>query len=179
MYKAILVVGPPGAGKGTQAKMIAKKFGYKHISAGEILRGLDKNTELGKKVFALIDKGNFVPAKLTVEIVLDHLETNFKQTDIFLLDGFPRNVTQAKLIKNKIEVTKVIAFTGRNSVFKERLMKRGQGRADDTKEVINHRFEVYKRETEPLLKHYGSQITHKINAEPSIKAIFKEVEKVI
>jgi len=179
MYKAILVVGPPGAGKGTQAKMIAKKFGYKHISTGEILRGLDKNTELGKKVFALIDKGNFVPAKLTVEIVLDHLETNFKQTDIFLLDGFPRNVTQAKLIKNKIEIIKVIAFTGRNSVFKERLMKRGQGRADDTKEVINHRFEVYKRETEPLLKHYGSQITHKINAEPSIKAIFKEVEKVI
>ena len=179
MQKAILVVGPPGSGKGTQAKLIAKKFGYKHVSTGDILRGLNRNTELGKKIFAIIDKGNLVPAKLTVEIVLDHLKTNLKSTDILLLDGFPRNVTQAKLIKNKIEVIKVIAFTGQNSVFKERLIKRRQGRADDNITVINHRFEVYKRETEPLLKHYGLQITHKINAEPSIKAIFKEVEKVI
>ena len=179
MYKAILVVGPPGAGKGTQAKLITKKFGYKHISTGEILRGLDRNTELGKKIFAIIDKGNLVPAKATVEIVLKYLNENINSTNIILLDGFPRNVTQAKLIKNKIEIIKVIAFTGRNSIFKERLMKRGQGRADDTKEVINHRFEVYKRETEPLLKHYSAQIIHKINAEPSIKDIFREVEKVI
>ena len=179
MQKAILVVGPPGAGKGTQAKMIAKKFGYKHISTGEILRGLDRNTKLGKKVFAIIDKGNFVPAKTTVDIVLKYFKENIKSTDIILLDGFPRNMVQAKLIEGKIKIIKVIAFTGRNSVFKERLMKRGQGRADDTKEVINHRFEVYKRETEPLLKHYGAQIIHKINAEPSIKDIFREVEKVI
>ncbi|RZD32137.1 MAG: adenylate kinase [uncultured DHVE6 group euryarchaeote] len=176
MQKAILVVGPPGAGKGTQAKLIAKKFGYKHISTGEILRGLDKNTALGKKVFSLINKGNFVPAKTTVNIVLNYIKSNKK---ILVLDGFPRTITQAKLIKNKIEIIKVIAFTGRNSVFKERLMKRGQGRTDDTNEVINHRFEVYKRETEPLLKHYGSQIVHKINAEPSITDIFREVEKVL
>jgi len=176
MQKAILVVGPPGAGKGTQAKLIAKKFGYRHISTGDILRKLNKNTTLGKKVFALINKGNFIPPKLAVQITLNYIKSNKK---ILVLDGFPRNVTQAKLIKNKIEVTKVIAFTGRNSVFKERLMKRGQGRADDTKEVINHRFEVYKRETKPLLKHYNSQIIYKINAEPSIKAIFKEVKKVI
>jgi adenylate kinase len=176
MQKAILVVGPPGAGKGTQAKLIAKKFGYKHISTGEILRGLDRNTPLGKKIFALINKGNFVPAKTTVDILLNHIKSNKK---MLVLDGFPRNITQAKLIKNKIEIIKVIAFTGRTSIFKERLIKRGQGRADDTKEVINHRFEVYKRETEPLLKHYGSQIVHKINAEPSIKDIFREVEKVI
>jgi adenylate kinase len=176
MQKAILVVGPPGAGKGTQAKLIAKKFGYKHISTGEILRGLDKNTTLGKKVFSIINKGNFVPAKTTVNIVLNYINSNKK---ILVLDGFPRNVTQAKLIKNKIEIIKVIAFTGRNSVFKERLIKRGQGRSDDTREVINHRFEVYKRETEPLLKHYSAQIVHKINAEPSIKDIFREVEKVL
>jgi len=176
MQKAILVVGPPGAGKGTQSKMIAKKFGYKHISTGEILRKLNKNSTLRKKVFALINKGNFIPPKLAVEITLNYIKSNKK---ILVLDGFPRNVTQAKLIKNKIDVIKVIAFTGRNSVFKERLMKRRQGRTDDTKEVINHRFKVYKRETEPLLKHYGAQITHKINAEPPIKDIFKEVEKVI
>ena len=114
-----------------------------------------------------------------MDIVLKYFKENIKSTDIILLDGFPRNVTQAKLIKNKIEIIKVIAFTGRNLVFKERLIKRGQGRADDTKEVINHRFEVYKRETEPLLKHYGAQIVHKINAEPSIKDIFREVEKVL
>ncbi len=176
MQKAILVVGPPGAGKGTQAKLIAKKFGYKHISTGEILRGLNRNTELGKKIFALINKGKFIPPKLAVQITLNHIKSNKK---ILVLDGFPRNITQANLIKNKIEIIKVIAFTGRNSVFKERLIKRRQGRADDNIMVINHRFEVYKRETEPLLKHYGLQITHKINAEPSIKAIFKEVEKVI
>ncbi|RZD32390.1 MAG: adenylate kinase [uncultured DHVE6 group euryarchaeote] len=176
MQKAIIVVGPPGAGKGTQAKLIAKKFGYKHISTGDILRGLNRNTELGKKLLSLINKGNFVPPKLAVQITLNHIKANKK---VLVLDGFPRNVIQAKLIKNKIEVIKVIAFTGRNSVFKERLIKRGQGRADDTVEVINHRFKVYKTETEPLLKHYGAQIVHKINAEPSIKAIFKEVEKVI
>jgi adenylate kinase len=176
MQKVILVVGPPGAGKGTQAKLIAKKFGYKHISTGDILRGLNRNTKLGKKVLSLINKGNFVPPKLAVQITLNHIKSNKK---ILVLDGFPRNVIQAKLIKNKIEVIKVIVFTGRNTVFKERLMKRGQGRADDTGEVINHRFEVYKRETEPLLKHYGAQITYKINAEPSIKAIFREVKKVI
>ena len=176
MQKAILVIGPPGAGKGTQAKMIAKKFGYKHISTGDILRGLNRNTKLGKKVLSLINKGNFVPPKLAVQITLNHIKSNKK---ILVLDGFPRNVIQAKLIKNKIEVIKVIVFTGRNSIFKERLIKRGQGRADDTVEVINHRFKVYKTETEPLLKHYGSQITHKINAEPSIEDIFKEVEKVI
>ena len=90
MYKAILVVGPPGAGKGTQAKMIAKKFGYKHVSTGDILRKLNKNSTLGKKVFALINKGNFIPPKLAVQITLNYIKSNKK---ILVLDGFPRNVT--------------------------------------------------------------------------------------
>lgn len=179
MYNAIVVVGPPGSGKGTQAELISKNFGYKHFSTGDIFRALDRKSELGKKVFSLIDTGHLVPPELTVKITMDYIQKNANEDEIIILDGFPRNVPQAKAAEGKIKVIKVLAFVGDLNVFKQRLLKRGQGRTDDTKEVIENRFKVYKRETEPMLNYYNSKIVNKINAEPSVEDIYKEVEKVL
>ncbi len=157
----MLIMGPPGAGKGTQGKEVAKEFGIPEVSTGAIFRSNVANqTELGKVVSAIMEKGELVPDSVTVDLVADRLA----QPDTapgFLLDGFPRTVPQAEaldgiLAKLGISLDAVLSLVVDGETLVKRMMKRAEieGRADDNEETIRRRFEVYTAETEPLLALY-------------------------
>ena len=157
----IILMGPPGVGKGTQANRIADKFGIIHLSTGDILRAeVDGDTDLGKKAKEFMDAGQLVPD----ELLLNMMENRLQQKDCnkgYLLDGFPRTIPQAKgleLILNKIhhKIDFVISLTADETVLVNRLVLRGKesGRSDDTEEVIKERQQVYWKLTSPLLDFY-------------------------
>jgi adenylate kinase len=153
----VVLVGPPGAGKGTQATTLSDKLGVPHISTGDLFRQhINAETELGQRVKGILDAGQLVPDELTIELVRERLAEPDTE-DGFLLDGFPRNVNQANLL-NKIlaerdeKLEAVIELQVDENDLVRRLLARG--RADDTEEVIRHRQQVYRSETEPLLDYY-------------------------
>lgn len=160
--KYYIIFGPPGAGKGTQAAPLAKKYNLKHISTGELLRSeIAEGTELGKKAKALIDAGHLVPDEV-VEGMIAQAFGKYKDVNGFLLDGFPRTFSQAMDLDEMLEsrdeeVTAVISLMIPDSVIKERIALRAQseGRADDTKdEVVANRIATYHAQTEPLIEYY-------------------------
>lgn len=153
----LLIIGPPGAGKGTQASKIAEAYGIPAISTGDIFRANIKGgTELGQRVQAIIESGELVPDSLTNEIVADRLQ----QEDAaggFLLDGYPRNVEQVHALDGMIEgdaLDAVVLLEADTDEVVARLLKRAEieGRADDTEEVIRHRQDVYAEQTAPLIE---------------------------
>lgn len=153
----VVLVGPPGAGKGTQAVTLSDKLQVPHISTGDLFRQhIGDGTELGRKVKGILDSGQLVPDELTIELVHERLA----QPDIengFLLDGFPRNVRQADLLSKILaesddKLDAVIELQVNEDILVQRLLARG--RADDTEEVVRHRQQVYRSETEPLLDYY-------------------------
>jgi adenylate kinase len=154
----LLIVGPPGAGKGTQATMIAERYGIPAISTGDIFRANIKNqTELGKQVEAIVSSGSYVPDELTNAIVADRLAEADAQGG-FLLDGYPRTVDQVHeldrvLAASEASLDAVVLLEADIDEVVQRLLKRAaeQGRADDTEEVIRHRQEVYVEQTQPLI----------------------------
>ncbi|MET0714397.1 MAG: adenylate kinase [Mycetocola sp.] len=155
----LLIVGPPGAGKGTQAKRIGDTFGIPDVSTGDIFRFHIKNgTELGLRVKAIVDAGDYVPDSLTNEIVTARLEEE-DAANGFLLDGYPRTIDQVHYLDALLEkkgqpLEAVIRLVADQEEIIARLSKRAleQGRADDTEEAIRHRQEVYARETAPLVE---------------------------
>lgn len=157
----LLIVGPPGAGKGTQASVIASTYGIPAISTGDIFRqNIADGTELGKKVDEIVSSGGYVPDSLTNEIVADRLQ----QSDAargFLLDGYPRTAEQVA------ELDRILAASGhaldavvqltadRDEVVKRLLIRaEQQGRSDDTEDVIRHRQDVYTEQTAPVIAEY-------------------------
>ena len=157
----LLIVGPPGAGKGTQATAIAETFGVPAISTGDIFRAnVRDETELGLQVKAIIEAGDYVPDSLTNALVADRLG----QADAaggFLLDGYPRTVQQVEFLDGLLAdqghaLAAVVQLVADRDAIVERLRRRAveQGRADDTEEAIRHRQDVYLRETAPLLDTY-------------------------
>lgn len=157
----LLIMGPPGAGKGTQAANIAKLFNIPHISTGDIFReNMKKETSLGLEAKTFYDKGLYVPDEVTNRIVEDRINWQDAQSG-FLLDGYPRTVEQVEfldkiLVKTSQKVDKVLELTIDIPVVVQRLIKRAQeqNRIDDTKEVITKRLEVYATSTAPLLAEY-------------------------
>lgn len=160
----LLIVGPPGAGKGTQAVRIAESYGIPAISTGDIFRANVKNaTPLGVKVKAILDSGDYVPDSLTNELIEDRLA----QPDAaagFLLDGYPRTADQVAFLDALLagkgeELTAVVQLVADRDEIVERLRKRAldQGRSDDTEDAIRHRQDVYLRETGPLIDEYGTR----------------------
>ena len=160
----LLIVGPPGAGKGTQAAFIGEAFGIPAISTGDIFRYNIKNeTPLGLKVKAIVDSGNYVPDSLTNEIVAERLEHEDAKNG-FLLDGYPRTLDQVTFLSELLEkqgrpLEGVVRLVADQDEIVGRLTKRAleQGRVDDSEEAIRHRQEVYIRETEPLIDVYRKQ----------------------
>lgn len=157
MSTRLLIVGPPGAGKGTQAGRIAERYGVPAISTGDIFRANIKGgTELGQRVQAIIEAGELVPDSLTNEIVEDRLA----QSDAaggFLLDGYPRNVEQVHALDGMLEgdsLDAVVLLEADVDEVVARLLKRAEleGRADDTEDVIRHRQTVYAEQTAPLIE---------------------------
>lgn len=157
----LLIVGPPGAGKGTQAVAIAESLGIPAISTGDIFRANVKNeTELGLKVKAILDAGDYVPDSLTNELISDRLGQS-DAADGFLLDGYPRTLQQVEFLDDHLAakgqaLTTVVQLVADRDAIVERLRKRAleQGRSDDTEDAIRHRQDVYVRETAPLIDTY-------------------------
>ena len=169
----IVLVGPPGAGKGTQAARLAERLDAPHISTGDIFRENMKNeTELGKEAQRYVDAGDLVPDEVTVKMVKDRLAQP-DAAEGFLLDGFPRNTAQAQELETVLgdldqRLDAVLVFEVDDEELIKRLMSRG--RSDDTEETIRHRQEVYRSETEPLIAHY-SDIAVRVDAVGSVEEI--------
>ncbi len=155
MYQ-LIVFGPPGVGKGTQAALMAKELGLDHISTGEILRrAVSERTELGIKAKEIMDLGNLVPDEIMNGIVKGALAASGGKG--FILDGYPRTVEQAKALTNifkELQFDNVIVLNllADDEEITERLLKRG--RSDDTKETIANRLKVYYDSTEPVKRYY-------------------------
>jgi adenylate kinase len=157
----VVLLGPPGAGKGTQAAKLAEKLEIPQISTGELFRSnIDDGTELGLEAKRYLDAGDLVPSELTNALVDKRLD----QPDAangFILDGYPRSVDQAQALDRMLEArnTKLDAVLELR-VCEEELLKRlkDRGRADDTEEVILNRMKVYRDETAPLLEYYNGTV---------------------
>jgi adenylate kinase len=155
------LLGPPGAGKGTQAEKLADKLGVPHVSTGDLFRhNISNETELGLEAKKFLDAGDLVPATLTNALVDDRLD-DADAADGFILDGYPRSVEQAEalrdmLAKRDLKLDAVVEFR----VSEEELLTRlkSRGRADDTEDVILNRMKVYRDETAPLLDYYRGEL---------------------
>ena len=157
----IVLLGPPGAGKGTQAVKLAEKLGIPQISTGDLFRhNISTGTDLGIEAKKYLDAGDLVPAALTNALVDDRLNDADAAAG-FILDGFPRSVEQAEALHDMLErrnlqLDAVVEFRVPEDELVERL--KGRGRADDTEDVIRNRFKVYRDETAPLLDYYRGEL---------------------
>jgi len=160
----LLLIGTPGAGKGTQAARLAEAFGIPAISTGDIFRANVKNeTELGRQAKAFMDRGEYVPDSLTNALVRDRLSHEDAKNG-FLLDGYPRTADQVAELDNILAeqgeaLDAVVQLTADTDEVVRRLLNRAieQGRADDTEEVIRHRLDVYEEQTAPLIEVYSAR----------------------
>lgn len=173
----LVLVGPPGAGKGTQAVRLAERLGIPHISTGDLFRAnLRDETTLGAEARRYMDAGDLVPDEVTVAMVRDRL-ADPDAAEGFILDGFPRTVSQAEALAGLLgeagtELDAVVEFTLPDDVVVERLL--GRGRADDTEDVIRRRQQVYRDDTAPLLDFYRDRLVS-VDAVGSVEEITDRV----
>jgi adenylate kinase len=183
----VLLLGPQGAGKGTQAKRISAEYGIPHIASGEILRAeMDAGTELGNRVKDVYDRGDLVSDDLMIELIRNRLEQPDTEAG-FVLDGFPRTTVQAEALDsmfNDIGRNFSVAFALQipDGVAFDRLRRRAEveGRADDTDEAIQRRLDNYHRETEPLIEYYrtrGNLVP--IHGNRSENEVFAEIQRAL
>jgi adenylate kinase len=168
----LLFVGPPGAGKGTQAERVADKLGIAHVSTGDMFRALDDSTDLGRRVKAIMETGGYV----SDEIVIEMLEARIAEDDAqdgYILDGFPRTVPQAEALDEFLGeggLDAVVLFEIDTEVIVSRMLERG--RADDTDDTIRTRLEVYRVQTEPLIGRYKERgLVRRVQAEGDIETV--------
>lgn len=183
----LIFLGPPGAGKGTQAKIFLDRSGIVQISTGDILRdAVGKGTDLGKQAKSFMDKGELVPDSVVIGII----EQRIQQDDCkkgFVLDGFPRTIEQAKaldgiLAKLGIQMDHVINFEVPDEELVKRLLGRAleEGRSDDNPESIKNRLQVFKDKTQPLISYYeGKKILRHINGTGATGEIADKVKAVV
>jgi adenylate kinase len=179
----LIFLGPPGAGKGTQAQALAEHLNIPHISTGEILRqAMKEQTPLGIKAQNYVNSGELVPDQLVQDLVQERLNQPDAENG-WILDGFPRKVTQAAFLEELLKTIhqsgeRVVNLDAPDDVVVERLLARG--RKDDTEEVIRRRLQVYRDETAPLIDYYGDR--HKlltVNGNQSQEEVTSELQKVI
>jgi adenylate kinase len=183
----LLVLGPQGAGKGTQAKQIAADYGIPHVSTGDMFRAaIAAQTELGKRVAPILSSGELVPDELTVALIRERLAAG-DAGDGFILDGFPRNAEQADALDAMLgEIGRgldaILFFDLPDEVARARMAKRAvdENRPDDTPEVIDRRLQIYHEETEPIVEHYRA--TGKLvplHAERPIGDVYAEIQQAL
>ncbi|BBY79959.1 adenylate kinase [Mycolicibacterium pulveris] len=170
-----MLLGPPGAGKGTQAQKLSEKLGIPQISTGDLFRkNIGENTPLGVEAKRYLDAGDLVPSELTNKLVEDRISQP-DAADGFILDGYPRSVEQAKALDEMLKqrntkLDAVLEF----AVSEEELFKRlkARGRADDTEEIIHNRMQVYRDETQPLLEYYRDNNLQTVDAVGGLDEVF-------
>ncbi len=181
----IILFGPPGAGKGTQAKLLQKEFSIPQLSTGDIFRTAIKNeTPLGVKVKSILDAGALVPDQTVVDLVTDELSKE-KYQDGYILDGFPRTVVQAEaldafLSENNDELDAFVHLSVPEEELIKRILSRGEGRSDDTEEKVKTRLNVYKKETKPVMDYYQKQDkVQEIDGLGSVEVIFERIKNAL
>ena len=179
MKKYILFLGPPGAGKGTQAESLSEATSYLHLSTGELLRNeVELGSDLGKQVKDIMNKGKLVSDQLVLEIVKKNLKKGNKG---WILDGYPRNLLQVKSLNDVLAnlnqpLEMVFYLDISDEVLVKRLLMRG--RKDDNVETIKTRLKVYKETTEPLVEYYKKlSLLEYINADSDLKTISADIKQ--
>lgn len=181
----IILFGPPGAGKGTQATLIQEEYKLPHLSTGNIFRAAIKNeTPLGKKVVSIMDAGELVPDSIVVDLVVEELK-NEKYSNGCVFDGFPRTVAQAEafdetLSSKRKKVNAFISLEVPEEHLISRILSRGQGRTDDTEEGIKKRLAVYHNETAPVKAYYKEKgQAQEINGVGTVEEIFVRIKEAL
>jgi adenylate kinase len=180
----LLLLGPQGSGKGTQAKRIEAEYDVPHVATGDIFRGaIADGTELGRRVGPILARGELVPDDLTVALIRERLTG----LDGFVLDGFPRTLAQADALDEMLAgigkpLDAILFFQIGDEAATERLLGRAheEDRSDDTPEVIARRLEIYHEQTEPVVEHY--RVTGKLvplHAERSVNEVWAEVQDAL
>ena len=188
-YKTILLFGAPGVGKGTQGKILGHVPGFYHLACGDVFRSLDMTSPLGRKFLEFSSRGELVPDELTIEMWKQNIHAQtvlsiYKPAqDVLILDGIPRNVSQAKALEPYLEVLNVIHLVCRDvdaMVMRMRRRALKENRLDDADEkVIRRRFDVYERETAPVLGHYPRSIVHEVDAVGSPAVILQRILDIV
>ncbi|QDT35840.1 adenylate kinase family protein [Stratiformator vulcanicus] len=188
-YKAALLFGAPGVGKGTQGKILGLVPGFFHLSSGDVFRSIDIESDEGQVIYKYISKGELVPDDLTVKIWRKALEayiflSRFKpREDLLILDGIPRNVHQAEMISEVIDVRAVVHLTCLDlDQMVDRIKRRAirESRVDDANEsIIRHRFNVYEQDTAPVLNCYPDEMINSIDAMGSPAMVLTKVLEVV
>ena len=181
MNSRLLFLGPPGAGKGTQANLICRENGLLHLSTGDLLRDeVASCTDLGKEAESIMNKGELVGDLLVLSIVEKRL-SNYQEG--WLLDGFPRNLSQAKMLKDLLEkvsqpIEAVLLLTIEDQLLINRMLSRG--RKDDNESVISNRLKIYQDQTSPLVSYYKSLgILKSVDGSGTVEDVNSRIKKVL
>ena len=179
----IVFIGAPGAGKGTQAAQLATWLGIEHLSTGDLFRkAIAEQTELGREAARYMERGMLVPDDVVVQLVTDYLSQQPEGGGV-ILDGFPRTLAQAEALARELErlgrsICCVIDLLVDESELKRRLL--GRGRHDDTKETIEKRLEVFRRETKPLIEYYREQgLVEPVDGMGTPEEVFQRIAQVV
>ncbi|XP_041368215.1 adenylate kinase isoenzyme 5-like isoform X2 [Gigantopelta aegis] len=180
--KVLFVIGGPGSGKGTQCAKIVEKYGFCHLSSGDLLRAeVSSGSDRGNKLNEIMEKGELVSLDVVLTLLRESMEAKLTETKCFLIDGYPRQLEQGKRFENEIVgCTAVLFFNVSDETMKARLLNRGKtsGRVDDNEETINKRLQTFHNQTQPVIDFYNEQnkvVT--IEAEADMDSVFKDVEK--
>jgi adenylate kinase len=187
VYRAVLLFGAPGVGKGTQGQRLGRLPHFVHVSTGDMFRSLDRNGPIGKEVRSYTERGVLVPDDLTIRIFLETLHNLVAShlldpaRDTLILDGIPRNVHQASILEKNLRVIRLIYFGNSNEdAMVARVKKRAlvEGRKDDAdEEIIRRRFEIYRRESSPVLDYYPPELILEIDALGTQEEVAAAIER--
>jgi adenylate kinase len=183
----LILFGPPGAGKGTQANNIANNYVAAHVSTGDMLRAAVKNgTELGALAKSYMDKGELVPDNVIIGIIKDRIKEEDAKKG-FMLDGFPRTIAQAEALSEMLEaenesIDAVVSLEVNDEEITDRILQRAkiEGRKDDTEDVVRNRLSVYRNQTEPLKHYYRSAgVLAEVDGMGTIDEVFQRIQAVL
>ncbi len=184
-YRTILLFGAPGAGKGTQGKILGTIPGFFHCACGEVFRNLTIESPIGRTFVEYSSRGELVPDEPTVELWRHSIAANTKtgrfrpEQDTLVLDGIPRDVHQAEMLKDTLDVTAIIYLRSTNNDnLVQRIQRRAlkENRLDDASlDVIRQRLKQYEKETKPLLNFYGKKLLHRIDADQTPAQVLRDI----